>query len=262
MLRRFTVLIIISLFSLILAGCKGATINLPRTETEIHVDGTAADWDAIPRLWIEDLNASFALCRDDENLYLLVSTATRDSLPGFLARGITIWVDDEGKKRKQFGLMISPQRSHIGRPAGGFDGMPSMAEMRMRNMPDLDGKWGLMLNNGVNQSPSFIPNDPSSALYCTSSSLNNVRVLEVSIPISSTEISSFAIPQSSDKLRIGLEFSQVPEGMRPNMGKSGGRGGRGSGMGRGGGRGGPPGGKSPMDSMNSRTEWFMLELDE
>jgi hypothetical protein len=67
----------------------------------IVLDGDASDWEGIPMTYLEDSLHVTAIAHDENNLYLMYRFADQGLARQILARGVTVWINGNGKTKKK-----------------------------------------------------------------------------------------------------------------------------------------------------------------
>ena len=71
------------------------------TGDRIALDGDPSDWEGIPITYLEDSLHVASIAHDDDNLYLMFRFADGGLARQILMRGVTLWVNGDGKNRKK-----------------------------------------------------------------------------------------------------------------------------------------------------------------
>ena len=94
--------LIIILCSLFICGC--ATLEkLKQSSQKIEVDGSNHDWPEIHH-YIKDIGILYEVFYDTNYLYVLVKTHDENAKRSIISSGLTVWIDANGKKKKNFGI--------------------------------------------------------------------------------------------------------------------------------------------------------------
>jgi len=70
----------------------------------VQVDGNGTEWPADSLILEKDANVSYAFQNDAANLYVLFQFNDAKSMSSVEATGLTLWVNNDGKERKNHGL--------------------------------------------------------------------------------------------------------------------------------------------------------------
>jgi len=97
--------LIIAVCALIIpAAAKDKIIESRPMAVPIQVDGNAADWPPDGLTLEKDVNVSYAFQNDATNLYVLFQFNEAKYVSSIEATGLTLWVNDDGKEKKNYGL--------------------------------------------------------------------------------------------------------------------------------------------------------------
>lgn len=104
------------------SGCGGKALEMQSqwSAEPIKVDGQVEDWSDTPLTYFEDEQVSLGLLNDDENLYILFCTRSQTWERLIRMSGVTMWLDETGGKKKDFGIR--------------YIGGPSLSEMQKSGM--------------------------------------------------------------------------------------------------------------------------------
>ncbi|NMC42785.1 MAG: hypothetical protein GYA46_02605 [candidate division Zixibacteria bacterium] len=249
---RMSFIVIAALVSVLPAASpvSGKTVELTshRIDQPIQVDGARIGWPDRSILFFSEEEVFIGATNDADNLYLILQFRNPDWARWIRMGGLTIYVDPEGKKGKDFKLK--------------FTGGPTMKEITAasgksgsgqdRRMPENSEGRGPGANDEVENpflcyqkkylAEKAIPMDGSEGPAAAGAMDKEFFVYEFSIPLKESTVKMFGLGAKPDK-PIGVGFiwgdmeMKKPEGM-------GGRdmGGGGFPGGGGGGGGLPPGG--------------------
>jgi len=249
---------ITSIFLLALTGCKIFKLDSVFTSSPINIDGNYSDWEKIPALYFEDQEVLLALSNDTNNLYLAFRFRDPKWLMAVRKTGLTIWLDNTGKKKEQFGIRYS----------GGPKPQNNMAYQRFqKNMP-FDQKHNenryidttrqfAVLNSDWWYKEQHIPTDGTFGLLVKYGFENDMYTYEFAIPLKEIGDNFYGMNSlPGETISIGLVWGDI--GMKRPSGAMGRGGGKGGGMG--GGRGGG-GGATMMDNMPKEQKiWIKTKL--
>ncbi len=272
MVRKITLFMIVSVF-ILLPGCGNKTIDSQWTDQKISVDGIAADWQNFKLQNYDKQDMFLGITNDKDNLYLLISFKGLALSRRFSMSGLTVWLDDENKKKKVLGVRLVPEmdpRQRLGEniPAQMPEEMRLELEERQKNL--IRGLT-VTTNGGVFYKLDDAENIPRGSY----SNENDAITTELAIPLEESSITPFAIGSNpGSKMKIGFEIggsqalmknrSSMTGSMGARGGMSGGMGGRGGRGGRGGmsgGRGGMTGGmRNTSQSAQFQDIWLSANL--
>jgi hypothetical protein len=241
LLRRLATVSTLVLTIILAAGCgdKDPEISSGWTDGDISVDGANTEWQD-RTVFVESVDIVAGVVNDYDFLYVVLMTSERTRQMQ-LMRGVTMWFDTSGEKKKTFGIRFPLV----------MDDMSPMAfrQNEAQNRPsfeDLEAEMVELEVIGAGGPVERLPADGTSGIEVNLSRSGGVVVYELRVPLKADGQYEFAVgARVGELIQIGLE---TPEFERPE-GMGGGRGMGGGGMppgGMGGGRGGhggsPPGG--------------------
>ena len=123
------ILLIITVFSLFLNGCKEKVLTCRWREHEITIDGRDTEWGNFIQHYNEKYNVVLCMYNDENDLYLKVSTPDQILQRQFLMFGFTVWFDPGGGKNKTLGIRF---------PKGTQSGPPGEPRPGRNNDPNID----------------------------------------------------------------------------------------------------------------------------
>lgn len=86
------------------SGCMPQKVDSYWATRPMRIDGQIADWDTVPLTYFKDSDVQLGLCNDNTNLYILFCTYDARWMQAIRRGGLTLWLDDSGKKKKIFGV--------------------------------------------------------------------------------------------------------------------------------------------------------------
>ncbi|MDD4052138.1 MAG: hypothetical protein PHR28_09615 [candidate division Zixibacteria bacterium] len=230
----------------------GKTVEIPSqwVQTPLKIDGARADWPERSILFFADQEAFIGVCNDSTNLYLVLHFRDADWARWIRMGGLTVYLDAEGKKGKDFKLK--------------FTGGPTMKEIMAASGKSATGQTGRMSQNRDEKMPGMndnienpflcyqkkymmekaIPMDGSEGPAVAGAMEKEFLVYEFYIPLKESTIKTFGLGAKPDK-PVGVGFIWGDMEMKRPEGMGGGPGGGGGGMPPGGGPGGGGGGMPP-----------------
>lgn len=247
--------ILLLLSAILFSGCKGQAEVAPQWTTKpIEVDGNMADWAGITTTYFEGVAVQLGLCNDNDRLYILFrfNNQTYSRLIGI--GGLTLWLDNAGGKKKDFGFRYSggPARPMVQDPGmsgeGGFlDRLtPEQKERLAQQTAETDR---ITVVGGEHDMETILPIDGTRGPAVAFAELKGMYTYEFSIPLKKTDLVTYGIDsRPGETLSLGLEWGLSDEERRRMMEEMGA--GRGGGMMGGGGQpGGGTGGRPPGGGM-------------
>ncbi|MGB8658715.1 MAG: hypothetical protein WCE90_13175 [Candidatus Zixiibacteriota bacterium] len=233
--------------SILFVGCKAQKVETYWSATPVQVDGQMTDWAGYRTIYFEDSGVQLGLRNDSQNLYVLFRFSNQTWGQAIGRGGLTLWLDNSGKKKKGFGIRYAggPSNSEMQKGEmpnrGGFsDSLTPEQQQRFANMR-MAATHQLIVINKKSDEERAISADGSAGPAVSFGSPEGVYTYEFSIPLQNSDVSHYGIgAQPGQAICLGLEWGGAGSGGRqsatPKMG-GGQEGGGGEGTG-----GGPPGG--------------------
>lgn len=229
------------LFGLI--GCNNGTLNSQKPTSEVEIDGMLYKWE---NALINPTNEPFGIgvMNDDSNIYIALSTFDQETKMKVL-KGLTVWINSEGKKKETFGIKYPVQMSLTGMCGMmQFGGDPNQISHDRERDPNtmiqqiLSQQEDLILTDKGIDHFAPIDNGEDGIQVKMEHNQGNL-VYELKVPLNILKV-------SKNKIWIGIETAELE---KPDMKgqESGGKGGGISGGGRQGG--GMSGGGRPSGEM-------------
>lgn len=256
-------------------------INCNRADSAITIDGKAGDWPSLVGMILKDQNAAVAVANDDAYLYFTFRTTDEKWVRAIGMAGITLYVDIDGGKDKDFYLKFTggPSMEQM-RPRGerqiesGDEGNYRRMQEEPRERPEKNSQLMLYIKDRLSEKE--IPLDGTQGPAAAFDTSLGFYTYEFRIPLEYGEPLNFGLGVKKDKkIGIGLVWGDMegamkgdrPSGMggRPGGGRGGGMPGDGGFPGggmepRGGRGGGPPGGGLRGERPTKQEVWFKTEL--
>jgi len=240
----------------LLVGCGGSPeLESKRRDREIVIDGQLDDW-AGAVSYMEKENVAIGIFNDDEFLYLCLSSGEPKVRNQIMMRGMTLWLDAQGGKNKNFGIRF---------PLGMMESMGSEFRMLTRgreSVPDQDlqkleenfatSLAEIEILGPDKEDKRRLARKATTGIEVDAKLASGTLVYEIKIPLAKSDRYPYAIGTADKIIGVGVETPEVNmEEMRAQMrergGMGGGRGGMGGGRGgMGGSRGGMGGGRGGM----------------
>ncbi len=99
------------------AGGKDIVFKTGWKDRDLVIDGNSGDWQGALG-FLKEPPVMLGFLNDDAAIYVCVSTNLPAIREGMLRRGITVWIDPTGGKRKTLGIRLAPAGGPGGRPEG------------------------------------------------------------------------------------------------------------------------------------------------
>lgn len=267
-------LFLISACLILLAGCnKTQEVQTHWSSGTIKVDGEITDWNDIPMNYFEESGVGLGLCNDTENLYVLFRFNNAQWARAIRMGGLTLWLNNSGKKNKNFGIRYTggppiPDLQKKGGPGGGF--RESMTPEQQKRLAEVEMDMAdqiTVINKKSNQEITLHPEGSGGPAVCFNS-LQDIYAYEFSIPLQKSNVFDCAVNANPGQtICLGLEWGDMGDRQRMRQGMGGGKGPPpgGSGMPPSGGGmgGGPPGGGrggSRMQQPEKQEVWLKTQL--
>jgi len=236
---------------IISSGCSSKTTEMQShwSTESIKVDGQSEDWADTPLTCFKDSQVSLGLRNDAENLYILFRFKN-ETWARLIARGgMTLWLDNMGKKKKDFGIRYTggPSPSQLQQSGEGRfrDRLTPEQQERMLERHAEMAKQVTIIDKQADKEIS-VPADGSQGPAASFAYEQGFYSYEFKIPLQGREDNCYAIgAQAGQTVGLGLEWGgmDAQRQMRQERGRGmrdGGRRPGGMGPGQGGRR---PGGR-------------------
>jgi hypothetical protein len=269
-----------SAWLILLAGCKKTQeVQTHWSAGPVKVDGEITEWNDIPTNYFEESGVGLGLCNDTEKLYILFRFNNAQWAQAIRMSGLTLWLDNSGKKKKDFGIRYTggpslPDQEKLGGPSGGFqESLTPEQQQRLAEMErEMADKITFIDKKGNRE--TTLGTDGSGGPAVCFDSLGGIYAYEISIPLQKGDAFDCAIgAKPGQTVCLGLEWGGMGDRQRMRQGMGGGMGpppgggppGGGGGMPPGGGGmgGGPPGGGkggSGMQQPEKQEVWVKTKL--
>ena len=256
----------------LLAGCKTQEVQTNWAAEPVEVDGEMTEWPGGSTFYFEELGVQLGLRNDDQNLYLLFRFSSQAWARAIRMGGVTLWLDNSGKKKKDFGIRYTggPPLTELQRMGetgrGGFqEAMTPEQQQRLQDMEMTAADQITVIDKKGDQEITLLP-DGSGGPAAHFASPQGVYTYEFGIPLEKGDVFDYGIgAEPGQEICLGLEWGGMSkedrQKMRERMG-----GGRGGGMGdgppggMGGGRGGGPRGGPGMKAPEKQELWVKTQL--
>lgn len=232
--------------ALLFCGCTGQEEVISSwTRESLDVDGDMKDWDGHPTTFFEDQEVQVGLSNNHDQLYVLFRFNNESYARQIGMGGLTLWLDNSGKKKQESGLRYIGGRRPVadhGREAtgrGGFeDQLTDEQKERLRKREEIVPHFMVINKDGQDQ--ASLPVDGSRGPAMAFSEVKGMYTYEFSIPMAKTDVVRYGFDAHAGQgVSLGLELGLDDQARKEMMGGPGGEMGGGP---PGGGMGGPPGG--------------------
>ena len=260
----------------LLAGCKSQEVQTHWAAKPVKVDGEVTEWPGGSTVYFEDIGVQLGLQNDNNDLYLLFRFSNQAWARAIRMGGVTLWLDNSGKKKKDFGIRYcgGPPLSELqmtgASSRGGFrETLTPEQQQRLQNAEEAAADQITVIEKKSNREITLSP-DGSGGPAASFASPQGIYTYEFSIPLEKGDVFDHGIgAQPGETVSLGLEWGgmsredrqKTMQGMRPGGG-AGPPGGMGGGPpgGRGGGPGGGPRGGPGMKAPEKQELWVKTQL--
>jgi hypothetical protein len=258
---------------ILMGGCKNTEVQSHWSAEPVKVDGEMTEWTSGSTVYFEDSGVQLGLRNDSQNLYILFRFSNQAWARAIRMGGLTLWLDNSGKKKKDIGIRYnggpSLSDSEMQKPGmageGGFlDSLTPEQKERFMQRQKKEMADQLKVIYKKSGQEIFIPTNGSSGPAVSFGSPQGIYTYEFSIPLEKSDVSHYGIgAQPGQTICLGLEWGGMSESDSKRMGEERG-GGPPGGMGGGppGGGGGMPPGGGPPGGGRSRPGVQALEKQE
>jgi hypothetical protein len=272
--RIQAVLFLAFAWSILIVGCKTQEVQTDWVAGPVKVDGEISEWNDMPMNYFEDSGIQLGLCNDQENLYILFRFNNTQWARAIRMSGLTLWLDNSGKKKKDFGIRYTggpslPDLQKLGGPGGGFrEGLTPEQQKRLAEIEKEMVDQITVIDKKGNREITLRPDGSGGPAVCFDS-LRGIYAYEFSIPLQKGDAFDCAIgAKPGQTICLGLEWGGMGDRQRMRQGMGGGMGpppGGGGGMPPVGGGmgGGPPGGGKGgprMQQPEKQEVWVKTKL--
>lgn len=211
---RKTTLCLLMLFLLSISGCKVLKLKNPETQTDMLIDGDDAEWEG-NKTYFSDNDIVLGMQHDEDYQYLLLISRDKQLERQMLVNGFTIWLNNEGKRKKTLGLkyQVKMDKSQL-----------NGTDQRSRGQRQKND-FGEIKDKIFSMKPEFLflvdkKGDEKAYSWNELSGFDYVRkegkrwmVNEMRIPLSKDGNEIFAISASGDKpVLLGIECNAPDDG--------------------------------------------------
>jgi len=246
------VMVLLLIFGLVITATDAMAKNIQSHNAgNIIIDSKAEDWNEKPLEFFEKEKISIGVRNDNNYLYFILLSRDRDAIKTIFRTGVTFWINNKGKKDKDFGVKYLPELSEELQKIIGQDNKINEKEnnsfpQRKEEMQDLNANKRGKITVIRKKLSNLISADGSSGMQAAASYSKGAYFMEIKVPLKEDENVPFAVGDPLYKeFQLGIEFGTMSdeekEMMKGKMKEMGG-----GGMPSGGGGGMPPGGGGGM----------------
>jgi len=235
----------------LLAGCGPQEVQTNWSAEPVKVDGEMTEWPSGSTVYFEDSGVQLGLSNDNQNLYILFRFSNQAWARAIRMGGVTLWLDNSGKKKKDFGIRYTGgpslpgfQRMRASGEGGFQEALTPEQQQRLLDM-EQDTVGQITVIDKKSKQEITLRTDGSGGPAVCFASPQGIYTYEFSIPLEKGDVFDFGIgAQPGQIICLGLEWGGMSMGDRQRTrGERGGdRGGEGRDDRGGGRRGGDRGG--------------------
>jgi len=242
--------------STLLTGCNTQEVQTNWSAEPVQVDGEMTGWDGITLTYFEDFGAQLGLSNDNEKLYILFRFNNQAWAQAIRMGGVTLWLDNSGKKKKDFGIRytggLSLSELQKMRPSGkgGFrETLTPEQQQRLQDMEKSTADQITVIDKKSNQEITTRADGSGGPAACFASP-QGIYTYEFSIPLQKNDVLGYAIgAEPGQIICLGLEWGGISKEDRQKM------------MDRmGDGRGAGPRGRPGMQPPEEEELWVKTQL--
>jgi hypothetical protein len=268
-IRMQIVIFLASAGFILVAGCNTQEVKTQWSTGSVKVDGEITEWADLSTSYFEESGVQLGLCNDTENLYVLFRFSNPQWARAIRMGGVTLWMDNSGKKKKDFGIRYTggPPPSDLKEPGGPSPGgfRESLTPEQQKRLAYVEKEMAdqiTVVDKKANREINLRSDGSGGPAVCFAS-LQGIYAYEFSIPLEKGDVFDYAIgAKPGEAICLGLEWGGMGgrQRMRQGMGSEppGGMGGGPPGMG--GGRPGPGRGGPRMQPPEKQELWVKTEL--
>jgi len=101
-IESFFQIILILLIVLVVSGCKIQEVSGMWTNKQILIDGNSNEWKGFPWTFFPEQKISLSVCNDSDFVYFMFRTSDIKLVQTIKTTGITLFLNSDGKKKKDF----------------------------------------------------------------------------------------------------------------------------------------------------------------
>ncbi len=258
--------------STLLTGCKTQKVPTHWSTEPVQVDGEMTEWASGSTVYFEDPGVQLGLCNDSENLYILLRFNNQAWARAIRTGGMTLWLDNSGKKKKDLGVRYTGgpslpdmQKSETTDRGGFRESLTPEQQQRLLEMQKAMADQITIIDKKNNEEKSVRADGSGGPAACFASP-QGTYTYEFSIPLKKGDVFDCGIgAEPGQVICLGLEWGGMGKENRQRMmermggGPPGGMAGGPPG-GMGGGRGGGPRGGGGMEPPEEQELWVKTQL--
>jgi hypothetical protein len=246
--------------STLLGGCRTQEAQTHWSAAPVKIDGEMTGWEGMPTNYFEDLGAQLGLCNDSENLYILFRFSNDPWARAIRLGGVTLWLDNSGKKKKDFGIRytggLSLSELQKMRPSdkGGFrESLTPEQQQHLAEMEKTVSDQITIIDKKSSQEKTIRADGSGGTAVCFGSP-QGTYTYEFSIPLKKGDVFDYGIgAEPGQVICLGLEWGGMGKQYRQEIMER-------MGGGPPGGMGGGPRGGGRMQPPEEQELWVKTQL--
>ncbi len=144
---KMVFLLALIIFTLV-AACKTQEVQTRWSPGPVKVDGDMTEWASGSTVYFEDLGVQLGLSNDSQNLYVLFRFSNQAWARAIRRGGVTLWLDNSGKKNKDLGIRYTGGPSMLDLP---MQGSSSRGGFREAMTPEMQQRLAEMEQDPAGQ---------------------------------------------------------------------------------------------------------------
>ncbi len=264
-MRKYIVFVTAITLLLCFTGCNEKEVHSDWSENQPVADGKISDWENLSIYTVEKPDLTFGITNNNDYLTVLVGFRNLELIGLFHMTGVTLWIDNTGKKKKEMGLRLAgPMLQRRNRRNPDARSGKNNRNKDQRSRRTIQRGFSLVAKGGLVIPIDYIKNKPEGKYKIDSGQYT----IEFKIPMEKDNDTPYALESGPGReVSIGFEaggnMKNIMSGPRGSGGAEsiGGRGGRGGGRGGGMKGGGGRGGRGNMTNMpESKEMWVKVTI--
>lgn len=210
-------LLLLTFVGLILStSCKTQKVQTHWSAEPVKVDGEMTEWTSGSTVYFEDSGVQLGLCNDSQNPYILFRFSTQAWARSIRMGGLTLWLDNSGKKKKDFGIRYTGgpslsdlQKMRLSNEGGFQETLTPEQQQRLAEMEKTTVDQITVIDKKSNQELTLRADGSGGPAACFASP-QGTYTYEFSIPLQKSDVSHYGIgAQSGQAICLGLEWGGI-----------------------------------------------------
>ncbi|MBS3819203.1 hypothetical protein KGY73_06835 [bacterium] len=220
-MRRISIITVIS-FAIFILGGMGLghgdekAVKSYWASSPLKIDGSYMDWSGASMKFEKSVMVDYAFMNDANNLYVLFIFKDKKYLSSIGQTGITIWINNQGKKKEKYGIKFMKEKIKPDKFISMYENqkgpLPEEKKKKMRKKPFyLVNKVNVINKKSKSKSSEkyFKP-----AVY-RDKKQGNMYVYEFAIPLERVaEVAPGVGAQPGEKVKVGFEWGGMTKEMK------------------------------------------------